>query len=201
MPSQHFGDKACWLHVDDTNNNTAIDSNTTTVSESNNVTLTMEANIDDSSSSSTDGNDTVATKPDASSSTSEVGKQSSSSSSPLLYNITIQSLDLGWNNLGQPQQVASRNNDDDDEFGGGGGMDTTSPSERRRRKRRTQEQHKQSKAFLKSLTKLIESPSCPQTLRFQVCGLGPSACRAIGKVRMFYVFLSLKKVGRKQKQT
>ena len=39
------------------------------------------------------------------------------------------------------------------------------------------------KAFARALQKLIESPDqCPTTLRFDVCGLGPAACRAVGKV-------------------
>ena len=40
-----------------------------------------------------------------------------------------------------------------------------------------------SKEFLTSLRKLVESPNCPRQLRFDCCGLGPGACRAIGKVR------------------
>jgi hypothetical protein len=43
-----------------------------------------------------------------------------------------------------------------------------------------------SKIFLKSLQKLVESgDKCPQTLRLDVCGLGPGACRALGKVSNF----------------
>jgi hypothetical protein len=40
-----------------------------------------------------------------------------------------------------------------------------------------------SKTFLRSLQKLVESgDKCPHTLRLDVCGLGPGACRALGKV-------------------
>jgi hypothetical protein len=40
-----------------------------------------------------------------------------------------------------------------------------------------------SKLFLKSLQNLVASRSrCPLTLRLDICGLGPSACRALGKV-------------------
>jgi hypothetical protein len=43
-----------------------------------------------------------------------------------------------------------------------------------------------SKTFLKSLQKLVESgDKCPQTLRLDICGLGPGACRALGKVSDF----------------
>jgi hypothetical protein len=57
----------------------------------------------------------------------------------------LQSLDLGWNNLG-PDQTGS-------------------------------------KEFLSSLRRLIELPEkCPRVLRLCKCGLGPAACRAIGKV-------------------
>lgn len=60
--------------------------------------------------------------------------------------LVLQSLDLGWNNLG-PDQTGS-------------------------------------KEFMSSLRKLIESPEkCPRVLRLYRCGLGPAACRAIGKVR------------------
>ena len=39
------------------------------------------------------------------------------------------------------------------------------------------------KNFLKSLQKLLQSrDKCPQTIRLDRCGLGPGACRAIGKV-------------------
>jgi hypothetical protein len=51
-----------------------------------------------------------------------------------------------------------------------------------------------SKTFLKSLQKLVESgDKCPQKLRLDVCGLGPGACRALGKVSVFVrvVVLSL----------
>lgn len=59
--------------------------------------------------------------------------------------LVLQSLDLGWNNLG-PGQTGSKD-------------------------------------FLSSLRKLIESPAkCPTMLRLYRCGLGPAACRAIGKV-------------------
>jgi hypothetical protein len=59
--------------------------------------------------------------------------------------LVLQSLDLGWNNLG-PGQTGSKD-------------------------------------FLSSLRKLIESPAkCPTVLRLYRCGLGPAACRAIGKV-------------------
>jgi hypothetical protein len=45
-----------------------------------------------------------------------------------------------------------------------------------------------SKAFLSSLRKLLESSNCPLHLRLDCCGLGPGACRAIGKVcRIFFV--------------
>lgn len=58
----------------------------------------------------------------------------------------LQSLDLGWNNLG-PDQTGS-------------------------------------KEFLTALRRLIEDPEkCPRVLRLCNCGLGPAACRAIGKVR------------------
>jgi hypothetical protein len=58
---------------------------------------------------------------------------------------SLQSLDLGWNNLG-PDQTGS-------------------------------------KEFLSSLRRLIEVPEkCPRVLRLCKCGLGPAACRAIGKV-------------------
>lgn len=44
--------------------------------------------------------------------------------------------------------------------------------------------HRGSKNFLKYLQKTIQdSRKCPSILRFDVCGLGPSACRALGKVR------------------
>jgi len=70
-------------------------------------------------------------------------EEASTDSKPLLI---LQSLDLGWNNLG-PDQTGS-------------------------------------KEFLSSLRKLIESPQkCPRVLRLYRCGLGPAACRAIGKVR------------------
>lgn len=60
--------------------------------------------------------------------------------------LVLQSLDLGWNNLG-PGQTGSKD-------------------------------------FLSSLRKLIENPDkCPRVLRLYRCGLGPAACRAIGKVR------------------
>ena len=40
------------------------------------------------------------------------------------------------------------------------------------------------KSFLKSLQKLLQSRDlCPQTIRLDRCGLGPGACRAMGKVR------------------
>lgn len=43
-----------------------------------------------------------------------------------------------------------------------------------------------SKTFLKSLQEIVESgDKCPQTLRLDVCGLGPGACRALGKVSNF----------------
>jgi hypothetical protein len=43
-----------------------------------------------------------------------------------------------------------------------------------------------SKTFLKSLQKLVESgDKCPRTLRLDICGLGPGACRALGKVSDF----------------
>lgn len=39
------------------------------------------------------------------------------------------------------------------------------------------------KKFVKSLEKLIQSSShCPKCIRLDRCGLGPAACRAIGKV-------------------
>lgn len=41
------------------------------------------------------------------------------------------------------------------------------------------------KSFLKSLQKLLQSRDlCPQKIRLDRCGLGPGACRAIGKVRL-----------------
>lgn len=41
------------------------------------------------------------------------------------------------------------------------------------------------KSFLKSLQKLLQSRDlCPQTICLDRCGLGPGACRAIGKVRL-----------------
>ena len=40
-----------------------------------------------------------------------------------------------------------------------------------------------SKEFLTSLRKLVECPNCPRQLRLDCCGLGPGACRALGKVR------------------
>lgn len=39
-----------------------------------------------------------------------------------------------------------------------------------------------SKEFASSLRRLIESDKCPRVLRLYQCGLGPAACRAIGKV-------------------
>jgi hypothetical protein len=42
------------------------------------------------------------------------------------------------------------------------------------------------KGFLKALQKLVESQErCPQTVRLDLCGLGPAACRALGKVRCY----------------
>ena len=61
---------------------------------------------------------------------------------------SIQSLDLGWNELSQD--------------------------------------HRGSKMFLKALQKVVEdSNTCPEIIRLDVCGLGPAACRALGKVRVF----------------
>jgi uncharacterized protein with von Willebrand factor type A (vWA) domain len=46
------------------------------------------------------------------------------------------------------------------------------------------QEHLGSKAFLKALQNTIQdSRKCPKVLRLDVCGLGPAACRAIGKVR------------------
>lgn len=46
-------------------------------------------------------------------------------------------------------------------------------------------QSKGYKKFLKALQGLLESPEkCPKVLSLDVCGLGPAACRAIGKVRL-----------------
>lgn len=39
-----------------------------------------------------------------------------------------------------------------------------------------------SKEFSSSLRRLIESDKCPHVIRMYRCGLGPAACRAIGKV-------------------
>ena len=44
------------------------------------------------------------------------------------------------------------------------------------------------KNFLKSLQRLLQTPqACPETIRLDRCGLGPGACRAIGKVRTFNI--------------
>jgi hypothetical protein len=46
---------------------------------------------------------------------------------------------------------------------------------------------RKSKSFLKALQKTVEDPKkCPTVLRFDVCGLGPNACRALGKVRRIW---------------
>lgn len=39
-----------------------------------------------------------------------------------------------------------------------------------------------SKEFSSSLKRLVENENCPRVLRLYQCGLGPAACRAIGKV-------------------
>jgi hypothetical protein len=108
---------------------TEIESNETAVEFNETEVESSETEIDSNTTISMDDNQTTATTEDA-----------------VSFNISIQSLDLGWNNFGQGS--ASR----------------------------------RSKAFLKSLQKTIESKTCPQILRFPVCGLGPGACRAIGKV-------------------
>jgi hypothetical protein len=72
--------------------------------------------------------------------TKDDDEESTDSQPPLV----LQSLDLGWNNLG-PDQTGS-------------------------------------KEFLSTLRKLVESDKCPRMLRLYRCGLGPAACRAIGKV-------------------
>jgi hypothetical protein len=49
-----------------------------------------------------------------------------------------------------------------------------------------------SKSFLKSLQNLVASRNrCPLTLRLDLCGLGPSACRALGKVNRSLALLLL----------
>ena len=58
--------------------------------------------------------------------------------------LVLQSMDLGWNNLG-PGQTGS-------------------------------------KELSSSLRRLVENENCPRVLRLYQCGLGPAACRAIGKV-------------------
>jgi hypothetical protein len=41
------------------------------------------------------------------------------------------------------------------------------------------------KSFLKSLQALLQTPNvCPESIRFERCGLNPGACRAIGKVSL-----------------
>lgn len=44
----------------------------------------------------------------------------------------------------------------------------------------TSERSKQ-RNLIKSIEALVESAACPGTLRFDCCGLGPAACRSIGK--------------------
>ena len=89
------------------------------------------------------------------------------------FNISISSLDLGWNNLAQLQSQQPQSQEGDG----------SSSSSSRRRRSSSRQQQKSNKLFLKSLTNLIANKvACPQTLKFPVCGLGPGACRAIGKV-------------------
>jgi hypothetical protein len=119
-------------------NETAIESNETVI-DSNETVIDSNEKLVDSN------NTTIISMDDNQTATVTTTTEEDSAS----FNISIQSLDLGWKNFGQGSSSKSR----------------------------------RSKAFLKSLQKLIESKTCPQTLRFPVCGLGPGACRAIGKVR------------------
>eukprot|EP00537_Pseudo-nitzschia_pungens_P010884 CAMPEP_0172389894 /NCGR_PEP_ID=MMETSP1061-20121228/6678_1 /TAXON_ID=37318 /ORGANISM="Pseudo-nitzschia pungens, Strain cf. pungens" /LENGTH=901 /DNA_ID=CAMNT_0013120141 /DNA_START=125 /DNA_END=2830 /DNA_ORIENTATION=- len=67
--------------------------------------------------------------------------------------VSIQSLDLGWNNLGS---------------------DNSNSGSRRR--------GSGVRAMNKALRKLVSDPKqCPPTIRLDVCGLGPSACRDLAK--------------------
>ncbi|VEU36305.1 unnamed protein product [Pseudo-nitzschia multistriata] len=69
--------------------------------------------------------------------------------------VTIQTLDLGWNNLGS---------------------DRTDGGPRRRGAASGV------RLMNKALRKLLSSPKhCPRTIRLDVCGLGPSACRDMAK--------------------
>ena len=47
----------------------------------------------------------------------------------------------------------------------------------------------QIRQFTISMRNLIESNACPNKIRMDYCGLGPPICRAIGKVRVKYIYL------------